>query len=260
MLDKMEIKDANTAPSRLSLMLWGNSGTGKTSLACTAPGKKLIILFDPDGNDSVRAVPDVSIADLSTEAPSLCASGLTNDPFNISKVIAPYDTIIIDSITKYSEKALTYAVGVTLKASLQNPTLQGYGLRNTIVLHTVSNILAITKRMGKHVIFITHEGAADKNEEGHVVSVPMLLGGQLPNLTGKEFSEIWLLEDLHGKRNIYIRPAKLRSPMKTRMFDTSTTSQSFTWKFDTSTWKGDTIEAWYNTWKNNGYTKLKLPV
>ena len=45
----------------MSLLLWGASGTGKTTLACTAPGKKLLILFDPDGDASIAERDDVDV-------------------------------------------------------------------------------------------------------------------------------------------------------------------------------------------------------
>ena len=34
---------------RFSAVLWGPAGMGKTTLAMTAPGRKALINFDPDG-------------------------------------------------------------------------------------------------------------------------------------------------------------------------------------------------------------------
>ena len=38
---------------RVSMMLWGSAGCGKTTFANTAPGKRLYINFDPDGTSSL---------------------------------------------------------------------------------------------------------------------------------------------------------------------------------------------------------------
>lgn len=35
--------------SRMFVLVWGNSGCGKTSLAATGPGEKAYIQFDPQG-------------------------------------------------------------------------------------------------------------------------------------------------------------------------------------------------------------------
>src|SRR4051812_15258663 len=52
---------------RFSLLLWGLSGCGKTTLAASAPGNKLLINFDPDGPVSLGPRDDVVLIDLSTE-------------------------------------------------------------------------------------------------------------------------------------------------------------------------------------------------
>ena len=58
-------------PQRMSLCLWGNPGCGKTTLAATAPGKKLWISFDPDGTVALNNRDDVLVADFSKERNSI---------------------------------------------------------------------------------------------------------------------------------------------------------------------------------------------
>lgn len=38
-LGQFKIKQGGEAPTRLSMLLWGPAGCGKTTLAATAPGK-----------------------------------------------------------------------------------------------------------------------------------------------------------------------------------------------------------------------------
>ena len=44
----VQITKPNELPDEMFGLIWGPAGTGKTTLACTAPGNKLLINFDPD--------------------------------------------------------------------------------------------------------------------------------------------------------------------------------------------------------------------
>ena len=58
--------------------------------------------------------------------------------------LADFDTIIVDSLTKFSEHALRHAVNVAPKSSIEAPGLNGYGMRNIFVGSFVSNMIRIT--------------------------------------------------------------------------------------------------------------------
>jgi len=240
------------------MIIWGDSGAGKTTLAATAPGRKLFLLLDPDGDMSIRNMPDWQRINLSKEnSVDIVKEGMKPDPYTLSKMLGDFDTLIVDSLTKFSEHALQYAVRVAPKSSIEAPGLNGYGLRNICVSALISNVLRITGALNKHVIFITHEKDADRNNDGAIVSVSMLLGGQLPNITSKDISEVWNLRDHAGKRYIAIRPERLRSPMKSRVFD-MTGATSFEWKYNSNLRQGHTIAGWWGDFIN-GHHKLPLP-
>lgn len=249
---------ASEAPARLSCVLWGPPGGGKTTLALTAPGRKLVAAFDPGGMDSVRNAPDVVFADLSISDKRVIETWNSEDPLGIASHIAEFDTIIIDSLTRYSELALHYAVSRAKNATLDVPTQQAYGMRNTYVLTFISRLVAQIGKLNKNLILISHEGSPDKDEKGNVLSVRMMLGGQLPNLTAKDFNEVWFVDDNGKERRISIRPERMRSPMKTRMFD-GAGKASFEWKFDPTTWSGEGIADWFAKWQANGMQKIPLP-
>lgn len=245
--------------ARLSMIIWGDSGSGKTTLAATAPGRKLWFLLDPDGDMSIRNMPNWHRINLTKESPvDIVKEGMKPDPYTVSKMLGDFDTVVIDSLTKFSEHALQYAVRVAPKSSIEQPGLNGYGLRNICVSSLISNMLRVTGSMNKNVIFITHEKDADRNNDGAIVSVSMLLGGQLPNITSKDISEVWNLRDHAGKRFIAIRPERLRSPMKSRMFD-MTSNTSFEWKYNSNTQAGLGIADWWNMFVECRHTKIPLP-
>jgi len=256
---ELKIEAPTGAPSRLSMILWGDAGSGKTTLAATAPGRKLFLMLDPDGDMSIRNMPDWHRVNLSKESSvDIVKEGMKPDPYTLYSLLADFDTLIIDSLTKFSEHALQYAVRIAPKSSIEQPGLNGYGLRNICVSSLISNTLRITGALNKHVIFITHEKDADRNNDGAILSVGMLLGGQLPNITSKDISEVWNIRDVNGVRHIAIRPERFRAPMKSRMFD-MTSATSFPLKYNANTNLGPSISTWWSAYIAGNFAKLPVP-
>ena len=50
---ELKIEKPTDMLARMSMILWGDAGCGKTTLAATAPGRKLFIALDPDGDMSI---------------------------------------------------------------------------------------------------------------------------------------------------------------------------------------------------------------
>jgi hypothetical protein len=79
-------------------------------------------------------MPDWQRINLSKEILSMSSrKGMKPEPYGISTLLADLDTLIVDSLTKFSEHALQYAVRVAPKSSIEQPGLNGYGLRNICV-------------------------------------------------------------------------------------------------------------------------------
>lgn len=246
--------------SRLSMLLWGSAGTGKTTLACTAPGKKLIVNFDPDGFQSVRGRDDVDVLDLSDARYTITEQfKQENDPLGLAKIVDNYDTIIFDSLTNVAHKTTMQGISITKGATIERPSPGAYGARNALVTQLVKNALALTNRFKKHVIFIAHEDAPVTNDDGVVLHITLSLGGKLPEQAALDFSEVWCVQDMGTGRDrrIMVRPCRSRKPMKTRMFQTSGEPE-FSWRFNPDTMTGMTIESWYDEWQKTG-KKLPLP-
>lgn len=258
------IHPASEQPSRICALIWGPSGQGKTTLACTAPGKKLLLSFDVDGAASVKKRPDVFVADMSSLPVAKVAGAQEEDPLGLGKVIDDYDTIIVDSLTSFSSKALAYGVTQVRGASMVQPQKQGYGFRTGLTFLLVDNIIRLTGRKKKHVIFIAHEDAPDNNADGTIAQITFMLGGQLPSTIPVNLSEIWYLQDDGRERRIAVRPFRFRTPMKTRMFITAK-DPSFLWRYnaeladDDPANIGHRIKDWYATWQTEAKGKINLP-
>jgi hypothetical protein len=254
------IQKAGARSHRISMLLWGSSGSGKTTLACTAPGSKLLISFDPDGSSSVANRDDVDVLDLSSSNGGIAEKFKSPDPLGLKKVIEDYDTIIVDSLTSVQAICLERGISGVKGATVERPSPGAYGTRNSLTLILIKNMLRITGAAGKHIIFIAHEGAPVTNADGLVMHISMMLGGQLPEQASLNFSEVWALTDTGKERRIAVRPIRSRKPMKTRMFATPrVTDAEFQSPFDADALEGDGIAEWYAAWVKAGYTKIPVP-
>ena len=100
----MQIKPVEDTVDRITGLIWGPSGAGKTTLAATAPGRKLFISFDPDGTSSLLGWPNVVVADLSSANASIVEQFKSaQNPLNLNAYIEQFDTVIIDSLTTVAE-------------------------------------------------------------------------------------------------------------------------------------------------------------
>ena len=262
---KFPINPTSTINPRVSMLLWGPSGSGKTILANTAPGKRLILLFDPDGARSLK--PDHTnnlVMDLSAQPPRIVeeAKDAVN-PFGLNNLLTEnqdIQTVIVDSVTAFSMQAVAYSAGHKSApgAVFENPSMSGYGFRNRFVLGLAKNLLAVTGKHNRNIIFICHEDVPKINTEGQVISITILLGGSLSEEVPMQISEVWNLRDTGKKRYCIVRSTGIRKPMKSRMFDTRDKFE-FESTYDVVTQKGITISFLIDQWSKSGYDKIPLP-
>jgi hypothetical protein len=269
----IEFKSLAESEQRFSLLLWGLAGCGKTTLAASAPGRKLLINFDPDGPVSLGPRSDIALLDLSGERYGVVdIFKLDDDPllpwhdgkkYRLSKLIEELGivTVIVDSVTAFTDQAVQKGISVTKGATIERPSPGAYGARNALTLRMMSGILRLTKRMNINVIFITHEddsGVRDK--EGNLLHITMLLGGKLGGQVGLQLSEVWFMSDDGKVRKIAVRPARMRKPMKTRMFD-ARDKVEFVLKYDPykSVYGVHSLTAFIEEWEANGRNKIQIP-
>jgi hypothetical protein len=263
-LGGMAIKQLSTQSRRISMLLWGSPGVGKTVFACSAPGKKLLILFDPDGAASLGNREDVLVLDLSAERNSIVDRFNSDDPFGLSKVLGDDElgitTVIVDSTTAYSQLAVEKGISITKGATLERPSPGAYGARNAITLKMMTSLLRLTNKYDKHIIFTSHEDEPTKDSEGNVMHITLQLGGKLGNQASLQISEVWHLADDGKQRKLMVRPGRMRKPMKTRMFDTSDGFE-FVLRYKQSDGAGGehSIASLFDLWEKSGYNKIKLP-
>jgi hypothetical protein len=257
-IGSFEIVPVQSQLRRMSMLVWGLPGCGKTTLCATAPGKKLLINFDPDGASSIGENSDVDVLDVSRKlatAGQLLSGSLMA---SIRPHLAKYDSVIVDSLTNVADAALTVGIAKTKGATLERPSPGAYGVRNAYTMAFIKDVLSETAVLNKHCFFTAHEDVPEKNEEGAVVSVTLMLGGKLPSQGPASISEVWWMRDDGVKRHIAVRPVRKRAPMKTRMFITTDTPE-FVWSYNSDKQTGDGLSEWFAKWEANSFNKVPLP-
>lgn len=250
-----------TAQRRLSLVIWGPSGAGKTTLASTAPGPILLINFDPDGPASLGDREDVLIADFSGANPNTVMKFKNDNPGGLNQLLEKrpdIQTVVFDSVTSFNEMALRYGITEVKGATLEAPTLQGYGRRNSYTMQAIASMLKATAKYNKHVIFICHEDAAQKDELTGELFISLLIGGKMQEEVPIKFSEVWHLRDTGNSYKVSVRSSRMRKPMKTRMFNASE-KDVFDWKYNAIKHEGEGIKTWFDKWNANNGAKIPLP-
>tara|TARA_Y100000296_G_scaffold82229_1_gene111032 strand:+ start:339 stop:1178 length:840 start_codon:yes stop_codon:yes gene_type:complete len=266
-LGGVQLQSPRERIKRFSLLLWGSSGSGKSTLAATAPGKKLWINFDPDGTDAIAYRDDIIVMDFANKPDREVEQFKESDPLRITKFLTDhpeYETVVFDSLTTFGNKALNHGIikaqGTPKgrKATIEDPGYAGYGNKNTWTRLCVTNLLKATGSCNRNIIFIAHEDKPVTNQEGTVMHISIMLGSSLNEQIPVDLSEIWNLHDTGRERKISVRNCRLRKPLKSRMFLTSTEPE-FEWTYNAETDEGPGIKDWYEAWIANSGKKISLP-
>lgn len=157
------ICDINDAPETgITMALYGRSGTGKTSFACTFPGKKLLIRCGlDDGTKSVKGVKDLQI------------SPLVKKPEHVDEIIRMqkdehcWDTIILDTASEYRRVCLTEVIGlesVPTQLSWGVARMDQYGDAAIRVKDCIRDFLDLAAD-GTNIIIIAQEGGANEGAQ-----------------------------------------------------------------------------------------------
>lgn len=168
----------------MSALIYGQPGSGKTTLACSAPNA---VLFDFDGGvnriNGAHQIPTVQVHSWEEAVEAL----------NEVKTSTEYESIVVDTVGKmlaYMEDYIKRTDPKKRKAD-GSLSLQGYGVRKQMFI----NFIKESATCGKHIIFVAHEIEQKRNEE--TIIRPEVGGSSASDLL-KELDLVGFLE-MSGK-------------------------------------------------------------
>lgn len=263
----IEVTSTSERKARMSGLLWGKAKSGKSTFLTSLPGKKLFIMLDPDGEQSLPDRDDIHIIKLYEQPDDVIVRWLRDKgPSFLRKNEGQFDSVVVDSLSTYSAAALNEAIragvgaGKDFKPTLEAPGLAAYGARRQYINDMVSKVLRATSAVGMHCFFTAHEDEPDRDDKGTVLGITLTLSGKSINDVGLNVSEIWFLSNVGNTWKLAVAPCRSRSPMGSRIL-AMTGEPEFILKFDPE--KGldqpHSIATWFRQWEEGGRKKLPLP-
>lgn len=140
-------------PKTIKMMVYGQAGAGKTTLALSMP-KPLLLDFD-GGVSRVNAshLDGVSVAQISSWGEAL--ELFSND-------LSPFETIVVDTAGKMMDYIIAYKCGT------RQPAIRDWGGINSEFNNFTRNLAML----GKNVVYVAHRDASRDGDD--TVYIPML--------------------------------------------------------------------------------------
>jgi hypothetical protein len=178
----------------------GDSGSGKTCLATSFPRPIYVADFDNKVESAALFHSDLTDIDYDKYTIQTCPEGPIH---SIKKKFAefaelqnkgklPYKTIVLDSLTTFTDEAIRYLIKVNpgikrvATQGAQAPVLQDYGLLRIFTKEFITWILDFDA----HVVCTAHIGRERDEVTGKILNDP-LLTGKLRHELPIWFHEVW---------------------------------------------------------------------
>jgi len=158
------------------LLVYGESGVGKTTLCQTAPGKTLVVSME-SGLLSIKDAPNLDAIEV-------------KEAFEIEQIAEllenktlDYDTVCLDSVTEMAEILLSQE-----KAKSKDPR-RAYGEVIEVMIKTMRRF----RDLPMHVVFIAKQSRDRDESSGMFHYQPRMVGAKLPTQIPYFFDEVLVL-------------------------------------------------------------------
>jgi hypothetical protein len=174
----------------LKMLIYGQPGAGKTTLALSAPNP---LLLDFDGG-----VNRANYGHIGDTVPIKSWEDCLNV---LDENLSPYGTLVIDTAGKMLDFMSAYIIEKNSKHGKNGVlTLPGYGERKGMFRQFSRRIML----MGKHLVFVAHRDTQKNNDE--IRYVPLFGGSSYDDLV-TDLDLVGYVETVGNKRTITFNPA-----------------------------------------------------
>ncbi len=180
-----------TAMPMLKVLIYGQPGIGKTTLALSFPDPLMV-----DCDRGVHRVKPEHLKD------TIEVSSWTDvDETLKHEDLSPFKTIVFDTGGKLIDYMTAYLIKLEPKFAQQDGTfsLKGYGARKMMF----QQLLARLHVMGKHVVFVAHER---EEKDGDNRFIRPEIGGSSGNDLIKELDMVAYMDAIGSKRTLHLAP------------------------------------------------------
>jgi phage nucleotide-binding protein len=178
-------KEINTENLKLKVLIYGKSGTGKTTFACSFPKP---FIFDFDNGMLSQRGKDVEYEIYKDEVENGVnkRSGWKDfsDKLNELEKQPLYDTLVVDSITTLEDSLMADTCRLNKRTI---PTLAEW----LIVMNKLEDTFSRMTKIAKHVVFTAHEMTIQDELTSEVWILPLIVGKKLPGKVGLWFDECY---------------------------------------------------------------------
>ena len=167
----VKVHAVSQLPQIMAALIYGRSGTGKTTLASTFPKPILLLDVREKGWDSVSNVPDLDIAEIESweEFEAMY--------WYLSENLTKYKTIIIDQVSQLQDLALLKALKDQGKEPTDNPSQRTFGQAAGLMKTWLLNYRDLIDR-DIHIAFLAHDRTTE-GEEGEDDQIDPSVGPRL---------------------------------------------------------------------------------
>ena len=168
----------------LNMIIYGDSGVGKTTLAATAAKLGKVLYIDAEaGSKFIDEKFAENIDILKLENASQLEEVLK------SKELDNYETVVLDSITEIMKKMIDL-----VKGTKERPTLQDWGT----IITKMETYFRRFRDLGKNVLLVAL--TTEKDDDGIILKRPSLSGKNLPSdIIGFQDVCLYLENTVHGR-------------------------------------------------------------
>lgn len=218
----MNTKNINTDNMKLKVLVYGGSGTGKSTFSCSFP-KPYVFDFD-NGLLSVRG-RDIEY-DTYIDKSNLRPDAYEKFNAKLEELHAyapgqmPYQTVILDSITTMQEAVLRSIQSVNRTIGKQT-TLQEWGM----LVGKMEDILYRINSLNVNIVAIAHEQIIQDELSSEIMVLPLIVGKKLPDRIGLFFDEVYnsRVDRGQGGRPVYqmmtVADRKYKAKSRLNCFD-----------------------------------------